>query len=123
VSSSRTKPVKPEVSSVSDPALTPEELKVIEEYRAGRLQATQGKVVDTEDLKALNMLDEQVKGILHEVGLVEERKMNLLAALDGTRKQKNSFLQEVMLRYGIPANQSFRINRETGAVSIEDNAE
>lgn len=123
MSSSRTKPVKPEVSSVSDPALTPEELKVIEEYRAGRLQATQGKVVDTEDLKALNMLDEQVKGILHEVGLVEERKMNLLAALDGTRKQKNSFLQEVMLRYGIPANQSFRINRETGAVSIEDNAE
>jgi hypothetical protein len=119
VSSNRTKTIKPEETAEVNTQLTPEEIRVIEEYRAGRLQKTQERVIDQEDLRALNILDDQIKNILHEVGLQEERKLNLLAALDGTRKQKSNLLQEVMLRHGIPANQSFKINRETGVVSAD----
>lgn len=123
MSSSRTKTTKVEEVNVVESPLTDEEKRVIEEYRAGRLRKAQEVVIDQEDLRALNLLDDQVRNILQEVGIQEERKMHLIGALDGTRKQKNSLLQEVMLRYGIPANQSFKINRETGVVSIDETLE
>lgn len=118
MSSNRVKtPVDTEV--LNEPQLSPEEMKLLEEYRAGRLAANPDKVVSTEDLAVLNAVDSQVKDLLHEVGLIEEQKSYLLSALKEARAQKNALLQDVMLKYGIPANQPFKINRDNGLVDFQ----
>ena len=99
--------------------LSDDELKLLQEYRSGRLNKPQERTVELEDLKYLNAADNQVKSLLYEVGMLEERKSYILEALDSARKQKNTLLQEVMLKYGIPANQPFKINRDTGVVEFD----
>lgn len=100
--------------------LSAEELKLLEDYRAGRLQApTKSPVVESSDLGALNSADVQIKNFLYEIGMLEERKAYFIEQLASARNLKNNLLQEVMLKYGIPANHPFKINRETGAVAFD----
>lgn len=99
--------------------LSEDELKLLEEYRSGRFNKNQDRVIVAEDLELLNQADAQVKNLVLELGLLEERKAYIIEALQSSRKQKNSLLQEVMLKYGIPANQPFKINRETGVVEFD----
>ena len=100
--------------------LSEEELKLLEEYRSGKFnKLASGKVIEQEDLAVLNEMDSSIKTLLYEIGLIEERKSYIMSALESSRKKKNSLLQEVMLKYGIPANQPFKINRDSGTVEFE----
>lgn len=101
--------------------LSDEELKLLEQYRAGKFHAVSDRVVSEEDLSVLNEADTKIKTLLYEVGILEERKSYILSALESARQGKNAVLQEVMLKYGIPANQPFKINRDTGVVDFELN--
>ena len=98
--------------------LTEEEMKLLQDYRSGRLLNKSSTVVHEEDLAVLNGADSQIKKVLYELGMLEEHKGLLLKALQNLREQKNNLLQEVMLKYGIPANQPFKINRDTGSVDF-----
>jgi len=108
------------MQNVEAPVLSQEELKLLEDYRSGRLLASSAdKVIDASDLQVLNGVDNQVKTFLYEIGLLEERKSYFLEQLASARNLKNNALQEVMLKYGIPANQPFKINRDTGIVEFD----
>lgn len=112
MSSSKTKTTQP------NSELSPEELKLLEEYRSGRLGTPSEKVLSAEDLGVLNAVDNQVRDLLNELGLLEEQKFYILTALKESRAQKNALLQDVMLKYGIAANQPFKINRDSGVVEL-----
>lgn len=108
------------MQNVEQPVLSQEELKLLEDYRSGRLlPPTSDKVIEQSDLQMLNGADNQIKTFLYEIGLLEERKSYFLEQLVSSRNLKNSLLQEVMLKYGIPANQPFKINRDTGIVEFD----
>jgi len=107
------------MSNTETPQLSEEELKLLEEYRSGKLTPSAKKVIDGQDLLVLNEADSRIKSLLYELGMLEEHKNLILKALHNTRDQKNSLLQEVMLKYGIPANNPFKINRDTGVVDFD----
>lgn len=102
--------------------LTKEELDFIERRRLGKPLDFPKRVEDRE-LLTLVTFEEEIRLSLIEIGTLEERKIAVALNLGEVRAAKDSYLNSVAKKYGVPDGVGWKIDSRTGDLMLDEEHE